>query len=366
MSTQDSDFTATGPGPYGFDSSPILQFGVRGRGQITGVYGQAGAYGVYGQGIMGVYAEGTVNGVKGLAKQGVGIVGQCGSVAPPVPFRATAAGVFGWSDFAPGVVGASNASAGVLGFSTDGAAVRGFSRNGFGLTAHSNHGIDVEGTAFNGVAVRGEAGDAISLAGEFQGTVVINGDLAIGGALTVQGANPKAAAVPFPDGSQRLLYCMESPELWFEDFGSAKLRRGRATVQLKDFGNAIVTSDYRVFLTPEGDCNGLYVARKRGSAFEVRELGGSTSNVPFSYRIVGRRNDIKGRRRFDKFEMPEVPALPKMDGDKHVLARRSPPKMPAPSAAMLRLLAKAEKETRALTQAGRKGGRKSVAKPRRA
>jgi hypothetical protein len=31
----------------------------------------------------------------------------------------------------------------------------------------------------------------------------------------------KSAAVPFPDGSQRALYCMESPELWFEDFGVA-------------------------------------------------------------------------------------------------------------------------------------------------
>jgi hypothetical protein len=37
-----------------------------------------------------------------------------------------------------------------------------------------------------------------------------------------------------------------------------------------------------VFLTPEGDCQGLYV-RKRGSRFEVRELQGGISNVAFSY-----------------------------------------------------------------------------------
>ena len=153
---------------------------------------------------------------------------------------------------------------------------------------------------------------------------------------------------------------MESPEPWFEDFGSAKLRRGRATVNLNDFANAI-TPDYRVFLSPEGDCNGLYVAAKGSAAFEVRELGGGTSSIAFSYRIVGRRKDVQGKR-FAKFEMPEVRVAPKLGRVKDALARRSPPKMRAPSAAMLRLLAKAEKETRALARAARGGGRKSAAK----
>jgi hypothetical protein len=175
-------------------------------------------------------------------------------------------------------------------------------------------GIAVQGTAFGeiGIAVQGSAAGSSAVAGLFEGPVVIDGDVGIGGGLTVHNKNFKAAAVPFPDGSQRLLYCMESPEIWFEDFGSAKLRRGRATVKLSDFANVIVTSDYRVFLSPEGDCNGLYVAHKRGAAFEVRELGGGTSSVAFSYRIVGRRKDIKGHRRFAKFQMPVLPKPPKV------------------------------------------------------
>jgi len=31
---------------------------------------------------------------------------------------------------------------------------------------------------------------------------------------------PKSAAVPHPDGTLRRLYCVESPESWFEDFGN--------------------------------------------------------------------------------------------------------------------------------------------------
>jgi len=114
----------------------------------------------------------------------------------------------------------------------------------------------------------------------------------------------KSAAVPFPDGTHRALYCMESPELWFEDFGTAKLKRGRAVVKLDaDFAKTIRTSDYRVFLTPEGDCGGLYIKSKRGDGFEVRELQGGTSNVAFSYRIVGRRRDIKRHQRFAKIDI---------------------------------------------------------------
>jgi hypothetical protein len=64
----------------------------------------------------------------------------------------------------------------------------------------------------------------------------------------------------------------------------------------------VITRDYRVFLTPEGDCRGLFVRRKTAANFEVRELMGGKSNVAFSYRIVGRRKDIKGHRRFAKID----------------------------------------------------------------
>ena len=99
------------------------------------------------------------------------------------------------------------------------------------------------------------------------------------------------------------VHCMESPELWFEDFGTAKLRRGRAVVKLDaNFAKVIKRGDYRVFPVPEGDCHGLYVRRKSANSFEVRELMGGKSNVTFSYRIVGRRKDIKGQHRFAKVD----------------------------------------------------------------
>jgi hypothetical protein len=43
-----------------------------------------------------------------------------------------------------------------------------------------------------------------------------------------------------------------------------------------------------VFLTPQGDCNGLYVAQKSSAGFEVRELRGGRSSLTFDYRIVAK------------------------------------------------------------------------------
>jgi hypothetical protein len=116
----------------------------------------------------------------------------------------------------------------------------------------------------------------MSFAGYFAGNVIALGN------LTVIGT--KSAAVPFPDGTRRALYCMQSPELWFEDFGEAKLKRGRAVVKLDaDFGRVIKPGDYRVFVMPTGDCRGLYVRRKTAGSFEVRGHASGGSSVTFSW-----------------------------------------------------------------------------------
>ena len=129
----------------------------------------------------------------------------------------------------------------------------------------------------------------------------------ITGSLTVFGAAPKSAAVRTGKNEYRRLYSMESPESWFEDFGESALRSGRASVRIpKDFAPLIRTGDYHVFITPYGDCGGLFVANRTGTQFEVRELNGGKSNVRFSYRIIAKRKDIPGKR-LEKLKPPDLP-----------------------------------------------------------
>jgi hypothetical protein len=223
----------------------------------------------------------------------------------------TTAGVVGTSGERPGVIGTSNALMGVFGFSAGNAGV-------VGQTANPN-----------------------SFAGFFAGNAVVTGTLTAG---------VKNAMVAFPDGTQRVLHCMESPEHWFEDFGTAKLEGGRAVVKLDADFAKVITRDYRVFLTPEGDCRGLYVRRKSPASFEVRELMGGESAIAFSYRIVGRRRDITRHRRFAKIDarLP-LPAA----------ATRAPRRR---AAALRAFIARLEREARErVPKRARKAGRSRAA-----
>jgi hypothetical protein len=108
----------------------------------------------------------------------------------------------------------------------------------------------------------------------------------------------KSAVVETASYGKRQLYAVESPENWFEDFGGAQLVHGRATVKLDPiFAETVSAEDeYHVFLTPKGDCKGLYVAGQSASSFEVRELRHGKGTIAFDYRVVARRKGYERAR----------------------------------------------------------------------
>jgi len=108
----------------------------------------------------------------------------------------------------------------------------------------------------------------------------------------------KSAIVKVDNGEYRLLYAQESPENWFEDFGTAQMVNGQATVNIDPlYAQTVNTAvTYHVFLTPEGDCRGLYVTGKTPASFEMRELQNGKSNLSVSYRIVAKRKGYENIR----------------------------------------------------------------------
>jgi hypothetical protein len=138
-----------------------------------------------------------------------------------------------------------------------------------------------------------------------------------GGPLAVQGSNgycevdlsgdlyctgSKSAVVPVDGGARRVaLYAVEAPGNWFEDYGSGQLSNGSARIDLEPvFVQTVDTGiEYHVFLTPNGDCKGLYVNQKSPTSFEVHELGAGTSSVAFDYRIIAKRKNYETVRLAD-------------------------------------------------------------------
>jgi hypothetical protein len=302
---------ASSPAGYGvYGSNSSSGAGVYGAGG-TGVYGVGPAYGVYattanstGYGVYGVEGATTGNtaGVYGSAasKSGYGVEGQSPNI-----------GVYGQStDNYIGVLGTSP-NIGVYG------AASGSSKGGEG---YANIGVwgDTEGTSGEYIAVLATADN--NIAGVFQNdtpnengqpTLVVANLAsspstaqvleAVGGAgnsciIDIDGdltcTGKLSGSVNLDGGARKVaLYSMQSPDIWFEDAGSGQLSNGSARIAFDPTFAQTVNAgiEYHVFLTPGGDCKGLYVSQKSTTSFEVHELGGGNSSVAFDYRIMAKR-----------------------------------------------------------------------------
>jgi hypothetical protein len=90
----------------------------------------------------------------------------------------------------------------------------------------------------------------------------------------------KSAAVPVDGNRIVRIYAVDN---WFEDAASGQFTNGVTVVTLDASFAQTVNGDvdYHVFLTPNGECKGLYVTRKTARSFEVHELHGGHSSVAF-------------------------------------------------------------------------------------
>ncbi len=114
--------------------------------------------------------------------------------------------------------------------------------------------------------------------------------------------------VPIDGGKRKVaMSAIESPKNWFEDFGSAQLNGGSAVVAIDpEFAQTVnAETNYMVIPVPNGECKGLYVTNKTPTSFEVRELGGGTSNIQFDYRIVALRKNYESVRFADHTNDPD-------------------------------------------------------------
>lgn len=110
----------------------------------------------------------------------------------------------------------------------------------------------------------------------------------------------KSGSVPTTQGNQ-LVYSMESPEIWFEDFGTGTLVNGQVHINLDEMFFETVKIDNQhpmhVFLQEQGDSNGLFVIPDNdGKGFTVKERANGNSSIQFSYRITAKRRFFEEQR----------------------------------------------------------------------
>jgi hypothetical protein len=116
------------------------------------------------------------------------------------------------------------------------------------------------------------------------------GNLTLAGQLFTNGSCHSGCIAHGPGQKRVVSYTPRESQPTMEDFGEAQLVDGEAHVALDPaFANVIdENANYFVFMTPDGDCNGLFIAGKTPTGFIVRELRGGHSSLGFEYRIVAK------------------------------------------------------------------------------
>ncbi len=285
--------TGAGYGVAGFSASPGGRgvFGVASAtdGVNAGVWGETSS--TAGLGVSGLAGatSGTTTGVLGLvlSSAGYGVTGVSPFVGVLGQSTATAgatSGVSGWSFSAEGygVFGANGAASG--------AAVGIYGQTASsGDSAYGVYGYAPSTTGF-AIGVHGKSESYIGVLGEV--TNPAGYGLASIGDFFASGT--KSALVRTQDYGWRLLYAMESPDVLFEDVGTAQLKNGEARVSIDPIFAQTVNLDepYQIFVTAQGqEFVLLLVAAKDRDGFTVRgaNLDGQPTDCAFDYRIVAKR-----------------------------------------------------------------------------
>jgi hypothetical protein len=111
-----------------------------------------------------------------------------------------------------------------------------------------------------------------------------------------------------PAQTIRLMYDMQSPDVWCEDFGTGQVTSGKAEIAIaKDFASAVDLANYHVFVTPHDPVTkGLAVTARQADKFVVQEIAGGTGTLTFSWRLVARPKGQKAARMPD-YQVPSFP-----------------------------------------------------------
>lgn len=266
--------------------------GSTGRADVYGGAGGAGNYGVRGEG---------TTGVSGQSDGGIGVSGTIPAyvgLAPPVVNTAANTIAVEGTNSSSGTRGI-----GVRGDSTNDTGVYGTGKN-YGVRGDAGSGAGAArllgvATTANAVALGSVVVAPATIAGYFNGEVHVHG-----GAFVVDDMTMKHGTVSHPDGTKRLMYSMEAPESWIEDFGKATLVNGITTIAIDtDFAAVAHMDDFHVFLSEYDGNNSLYVTKQSANGFEVHAKSG-TGNGTFSYRVVAKPNVGRKVERMPEYRLP--------------------------------------------------------------
>lgn len=210
-------------------------------------------------------------------------------------------------------------------------AVRGFNNRGT-TTGNPGYSAGVQGLANSqfqdsyGIQGLSFSDAGISTGGYFSGNNYAGTSIAysyVGGwingltARKIVGTGSVSEIIPTENHGRVTLTCPESPEYWYQDYGTVEMINGKATIMVDEIlADIIVVNEenpLRVICTPVGMpyFNGVTIMNQTSNSVEILELNGGTHSGKLQYQLVAKPKTNFGEGRF-----PQAPGPGYLKADK--------------------------------------------------
>jgi hypothetical protein len=192
--------------------------------------------------------------------------------------------------------------------------------------AQNQDAIGVQGIAYS-------SSGAVTTGGYFEGLTYTGTSIAyayVGGwingatARKIVGTGSVSEIIPTANHGRVTLTCPESPEYWYQDYGSVNLVDGRAHVDLDPITADIVVIDgdnpIRVFCTPVNmlNFNGVTIVNQTPTGFDLVELNGGTHTGKLDYNLV-----LKPKTNYGEGRYPQAPGPSYLKADREPAAAKA-------------------------------------------
>lgn len=192
--------------------------------------------------------------------------------------------------------------------------------------AQNQDAIGVEGISFS-------SSGGVSTGGYFEGLTYPGTSIAyayVGGwvngatARKIIGTGSVSEVVPTANHGRVTLTCPESPEYWYQDYGTVNLVNGQAHVDLDPITAEIIVVDannpIRVFATPVNmlNFNGVTIMNQTATGFDLVELNGGNHSGQLHYQLV-----MKPKTNYGEGRYPQGPGPSYLKADKEPAAAKA-------------------------------------------
>jgi hypothetical protein len=190
--------------------------------------------------------------------------------------------------------------------------------------AQNQDSYGVYGQAFSNSLTRaGGYFEAMNYAGTVQAYAYV-GTTFGGVARKITGTSSVSEIIPTEKHGRITMTAPESPEYWYQDYGTVTLVNGRAHVELDEILTDIivVTEEYpiRAFFTPVDlvEYNGVAMVNKTATGFDLVEINGGSHNGKLDYQLI-----VKPKTGFGEGRYPQAPGPAGVKPDKEPQAAKA-------------------------------------------